>query len=263
MRTDEIDRQSSRRVGRCLSVCFAAAALVAIAACAVTTPAPETQAPQEPPPRAWSADALGQLRAVAESTPLHGLGAETQAIAELDRLDAASRHDAGAATALDLTADAVFRRLALVFSSGAVAPASADPSWTIPGAPAPDVEALLNAARAEGHVATALTALLPSSAEYAALESELAKVGAEPAGTSDASGLTREDRLERLRANLERWRWLPRTLPARRIDVLVPFFEARLVGFGSVGNRRVIVGVQRMPTPTFQAEIESITLNPS
>jgi len=195
--------------------------------------------------------------------PTHGLPAETRWIAELDRLEAASHHDAAAAAALDREADALFMRIAQTFAQGATDPRSVDQDWTIARAPAIETAQMVDAVRASGGVAARLTAQLPSAAEYQLLESELQRVVSEPQGATDANGLTREARLEHLRATLERWRWLPRPLPPRRIDVLVPFFEARLVSPRPVANHRVIVGMRRMPTPTFAAEIQSITLNPS
>lgn len=215
------------------------------------------------PARAWSAISLAELRSVAEAMPLHGLPVETRQIAELDRLAAASHHDAAAAAALDAEADAVFIRFAQTFAQGAIDPQSIDQDWTIARAPSVDAAQMLEAVRTAGGVAAILNAQLPATLEYRQLEAELQRVTSEPQGATDANGLTREARLDHLRASLERWRWLPRTMPAQRIDVLVPFFEARLVGFGAVGNRRVIVGARRMPTPTFAAEIQSITLNPS
>ncbi|KAF0171517.1 MAG: hypothetical protein FD160_3694, partial [Caulobacteraceae bacterium] len=115
-----------------------------------------------------------------------------------------------------------------------------------------------------GGPAAALRTLLPDDPEYDALRRELARVTAEPAGAADARGLTREARIERLRVNLERWRWLPRHLPARRIDVRIPRFELLVRSEGAAPERHaVIVGARGMPTPSFVAEIGAITLNPT
>lgn len=239
-----------------------AAVLSLLGGCAQHPPQPEPEIQPEPA-RAWSAASLAELRSVAEAMPGHGLPAETRQIAELDRLDAASQHDAAAAVALDAEADALFARYAQTFAQGALDPQSVDSDWVIARAPAAEAAAMLETVRTAGGAAAILNAQLPATPEYQHLEAELRRVASEAQGSTDANGLTRETRLDHLRASLERWRWLPRTMPAQRIDVLVPFFEARLVGFGAADNHRVIVGVRRMPTPTFQAEIQSITLNPS
>lgn len=239
------------------------AAMLLLGACAQQRQAEPAPVVQPAPARAWSAISLAELRSVAEAMPSHGLPAETRQIAEVDRLDAAAHHDAVAAAALDGEADALFIRFAQTFAQGATDPQSADPDWAIARAPSIDAAQMLAVARTLGGVAAMLDAQLPATPEYQQLEAELQRVTSEPQGATDASGLTREARLDHLRASLERWRWLARTMPVRRIDVLVPFFEARLVGFGPLGNHRVIVGVPRMPTPIFAAEIQSITLNPS
>ncbi len=108
-----------------------------------------------------------------------------------------------------------------------------------------------------------LAALLPQSGEYAALRAELIRVAAEPAGARNAAGLDREARLQRLRANMERWRWLPRAMPDNRIEVRVPAEQALFFKAGSVASTHgVIVGAPRTPTPTLRAQLRSVTLNP-
>lgn len=231
-------------------------ALAALTACVAQEPPPPT--PAEPPPRAWSANSLSDLRIAAEAAPAHGLRPEGAAIATLERLEPLSTHDAEAARALDQTADALFEHLALTFAMGATDPATADAAWAIPRALAPDLTALREALAAGASPSNVLAALLPSSPEYAALVAELARARAEPESAN------RERRIRALRATLERWRWLPRTLPPQRIDVLVPFFELRVRG----GERpspphAIIAGAQSTQTPTFSAAIQTITLNPT
>jgi len=231
----------------------------ALAAC--TAPAPALRAPASPV-HAWSPSALADLRAVATAAPEEGLAAETPALTTLDAL--ASATDARAASERDEIADALFARLAERFAQGGADPAVADPKWRIARPDAPDLAALRTALSANASPSALLRALLPDEPEYDALRREMARVTAEPAGTPDANGLTREARIERLRVTLERWRWLPRNLPARRVDVLVPRFELLVRREGASPVRHaVIVGARDMPTPSFIAEISSVTLNPT
>ncbi len=241
---------------------FACALVWGLAAC--TSPSPSVIEPPSPPARAWSAAALADLRAVAATAPEEGLAPETAALAELDALEQASADDARAASARDEAADALFERLATHFAQGGADPAMADPEWRIPRPAAPDMVALRTAVAAGAGVSESLRALSPDEPEYVALRAELARVMAEPAGTPDANGRPREARIATLRVNLERWRWLPRHLPARRIDVRVPRFElvVRREGLAEQSHA-VIVGARDMPTPSFAAEIGAVTLNPT
>ncbi|MGE0533086.1 MAG: L,D-transpeptidase family protein [Hyphomonadaceae bacterium] len=208
-------------------------------------PAPEVQTPA----RSWTAEALADLILVADAAPDHGFAHEHDTIAELRRLDAASDSDAGAAAALDARASALFRKLARQFAQGAVDP-RADPAWHIPPTPAAMLEP-----PAHG-VADTLFALLPADAEYRALTMEHARL--RDLGDLDPT------RAAHLRASMERRRWLPRELPARRIEVIVPFFELHLRdGEGVRTRRRVIIGARTTPTPSFASALEAITFNPS
>jgi L,D-transpeptidase YcbB len=235
-----------------------------LGACAVRPPeAPPTQI-EAPPPRAWAAPTLGELRAVAEEASEHGLASESATVAELARLDVLSQRDAGAARRLDEAAGMLFDRLALAFATGAIDPAQVDLDWRIPRAPAPDLGALRAAVAAGASPRATLQALLPATPDYGALVAELSRVLGEERGARDALGLSRETRVLRLRASLERLRWLPRTWPARYIEVLAPFFELRVWdGENVIASHAVIVGARATTTPSFTAAIESVTLNPS
>lgn len=237
-------------------------ASLAIACAGERTAVPSGQV-ESSPSRAWSFSALADLRSAAEAAPLHGLPAQTRASDELARLETRAAIDGEAARALDSAADALFERLALAHAMGHVSPEVADPDWAIQPPPPPDLVALRQAVAAGASPLTVLSELAPNAPEYAALMAELARVDAEPVGATDAAGLSREERIERLRANLERWRWLPRALPQRRVEALVPFFELRTRGMAASSAHRIIVGARRTQTPSFAAAIESITLNPT
>lgn len=224
--------------------------------------APAAQAPINTP--AWAPAALQQLKTAAIDATGEGLPSEQAALDELRRFETAAPSDRVAAQQLDVAADALFASLARSFAQGATDPARADAAWTIEPPPPPDLAAL-HAARAEGaDVRTVLGALLPQNDEYVALREELARTIDEPSEASHANGLDRDTRVARLRANLERWRWLPRDMPASRVEVRLPQAEVLLYRDHETATRHTaIVGARQSPTPTFAAEITSITINPS
>jgi murein L,D-transpeptidase YcbB/YkuD len=114
-------------------------------------------------------------------------------------------------------------------------------------------DALLRAALAQHNIAQALNSLLPTHPQYAALKVALA---ATP--TSD------EVKRERIRLNLDRWRWLPRDLGEKYIIVNVPGFHATLVEDGvNRWKQKAIAGKLSTPTPQLNATAVGVILNPS
>ena len=72
-----------------------------------------------------------------------------------------------------------------------------------------------------------------------------------------------DERALTIAANMERWRWLPRTLEPRRIEINVA--DQTLQAFSddaAVLTSRVIVGRPRDPTPILRAEAVGVTVNP-
>jgi L,D-transpeptidase YcbB len=236
--------------------------VAALVACAPVRERPEEPTP--PPVGAWSPSALANLMATAQAAPLDGLPAEDDALRAIEALRSGGANDADAVAQLDIAADALFASLARRFAQGAVAdPVAADPEWRLAPPPTPDLEALLARRVAGEPPSSLLRGLAPQSADYLALRDELARVSAEPEGALDAHGRSREARLLSLHASLERWRWLPRELPPTRIEVRITHFEAVLFKDGArLLTHAAIVGARRTPTPSFAAEIRSLTLNP-
>jgi murein L,D-transpeptidase YcbB/YkuD len=71
-------------------------------------------------------------------------------------------------------------------------------------------------------------------------------------------------RLQQLRANLERWRWLPRDLGRQHIVVNIARFTLDVVEDAqSVMTMRIIVGTPYRDTPAFSSQINYLVLNPS
>ena len=72
-----------------------------------------------------------------------------------------------------------------------------------------------------------------------------------------------EVRLSQIDANMERWRWLPRPLPADRLEIDTGGAVGALYRQGRVVHAfRVIPGAVRDPTPLFQSRLHSVVLNP-
>jgi L,D-transpeptidase YcbB len=238
--------------------------LAAILACAAALIGCNSASLQSAPAPGWSAPALADLREVAASTSEEGLPAETAALAELDSFAARAANDPTAAAQLDVAADALYASLANAFARGAADSAAADPEWRMPLNAAPDM-ADLNARRGAGALpSSVLRPLLPQSRDYQLLRAALTAVSAEAPGAMDPQGLTRELRLVRIRANLERWRWMPRDMADRRLEVRVPQMEVALYrGDGAPRVHAVIVGARTTPSPTFAAQLRSVTLNPT
>jgi murein L,D-transpeptidase YcbB/YkuD len=70
-------------------------------------------------------------------------------------------------------------------------------------------------------------------------------------------------RIEQIKANMERWRWMPRQFEQRYISVNVPDATLEVIeGNERVLRSRVIVGNVRTTTPMFRAEVTGVTANP-
>ncbi len=111
---------------------------------------------------------------------------------------------------------------------------------------------LLRAALAQHRVPDALRGLLPSHPQYAALRHAL-----EVTPATDAA------KLNRIRLNMDRWRWLPRDLGERYIIVNVPAYTAALVENGVTTSRhRAVAGATKTPTPQIMATATGVIFNP-
>jgi L,D-transpeptidase YcbB len=112
-------------------------------------------------------------------------------------------------------------------------------------------DALLRNALAARDIAGALNGLLPTHPQYAALKAALAA--------------TPDDQAERdrIRLNMDRWRWLPRDLGEKYIIVNVPGFHATLVENGhNRWKQKAIAGKLSTPTPELSAMATGVILNP-
>jgi murein L,D-transpeptidase YcbB/YkuD len=113
-------------------------------------------------------------------------------------------------------------------------------------------DALLRSAIAQHNVRTALDGLLPTHPQYAALKAAL-----------EMTPATDTARVNRIRLNMDRWRWLPRDLGQKYIIVNVPSFYATLVENGvNRWKQRAIAGKLSTPTPQLNATAVGVILNP-
>jgi murein L,D-transpeptidase YcbB/YkuD len=81
--------------------------------------------------------------------------------------------------------------------------------------------------------------------------------------TLEALNTPVQQRLAQLRANLERWRWAPRALPASRVELNTADPGLVLYEDGKPElAMRAVVGRPSMPTPMLQDAIEAVVLNP-
>jgi len=82
-------------------------------------------------------------------------------------------------------------------------------------------------------------------------------------GTLAALNVPAGDRVRQIMANMERWRWLPQELPAKRIQVNIA--DARLAVFegdAPIASMKAVTGRPGNETPMLQSKIHSIVLNP-
>ncbi len=191
----------------------------------------------------WSSADLATLGRWREAALLEGLPELPAA-----ELDAAREGDDP--LAVDAAADALALRLARMHLLGNAAPAERS-GWHIVDTDAElPLEEMLAQAVASDTLDTFFALMRPAGREYAAL---LAAYDAE----------TEPERRATIARNMERWRWMPRSLGEDYVLVNAARFEAELVRGGEhVGTWRVIVGKTSTPTPVFQATIGGVVLNP-
>ena len=154
---------------------------------------------------------------------------------------------------LDAVATAAALELAGDYAAGRV-PAGQRVGWHIvgPARSEPALRAAIAGGLEAGRLDAAFEALLPTHPDYRALRAALAQTPPDDVA-----------RRRQLRANLERWRWMPRELGPRHVLVNVPAFALKLVRDGQVLEERpVIVGKRSTPTPQFATQIGGVILNP-
>lgn len=239
---------SKMMVAATLGIALTGSAGIAQNQAAVPAPA-ETGAPAQPaPPTApiaamWSAEQAAQLARWLENAEAEGLpsmvaqGAELlAAIASGDQANynaVAHRH---AATLLDRHRNGTHTVQRRRFG---ITPENFGPA-----------DAAINAALTLDQIDQLFTAAIPTHPQYVMLREALA-TEADPA------------RQERLRLNMDRWRWMPRNLGQRYLLVNVPSYEVTLWQDGQRIDRwRTVVGTTRTRTNIFSTTASGVILNP-
>jgi murein L,D-transpeptidase YcbB/YkuD len=70
--------------------------------------------------------------------------------------------------------------------------------------------------------------------------------------------------VERVIANLERWRWLPRDLGKTYVMVNIPDYMLKVVKDGGmVWRTKIVAGKPQTPTPLLSASMDTVMVNPS
>ena len=205
--------------------------LLALASLCVATPAQSRE-------DQWSAGAIAALMEEAVKASYDGLNP-----ADYGSLD----KNMTAAQAEDYAL-----RLASDLARGKVRDRSAH-EWFIDAPAKPDNELAYELAQAldEQDLQSWFQSLRPDDPSYEVLRERL-KVAKTPAEKV------------RLKANLERWRWMPRDLPqGERIIVNVPTYRLAYVQEdGAVDIHDVVVGTKRTPTPQLMADATDVVINP-
>jgi len=166
------------------------------------------------------------------------------------------------------------------------------PSWKARRA-TPDLASTLNAA-AGGDLQTWLATVQPVHPEYDALRQALIDLygrqqqgtawpapttaaevevfqahhgikatGKIDAATRAAMAVPLENRINQVRVNLERWRWMPDDLGSRHLLVNIPYYHLMARENGAiVKDIRVVVGKSGHETPIFSDEMETVVFSP-
>ena len=111
---------------------------------------------------------------------------------------------------------------------------------------------MLDAALITNRIPEVLNTLLPTHPQYGALRTALS-----------ITPKTDVPKINKIRLNMDRWRWLPRELGQKYIIVNVPSYYATLVENGTTRwKTRAVAGAIKTPTPQLNATAVGVILNP-
>lgn len=218
---------------------LAAAAVPTFAVAGQLQPAAQ---PTTATPARWSPADLDALLQEVDRSAREGLRPERYGAAELRQAITRGAPD------IDAYANRSALLLAHDYAAGS-APPSARKEWGIGPDPV-DLGPWLQDAIDRHDVTGALQRLLPQAPGYVALRAAL------PSCDTPAHCTT-------ISLNLERWRWLPRSLGYHYLWVNTAAYQLDLVENDRViESHRVIVGKPASPTPGFAALVTGVTANP-
>ena len=92
----------------------------------------------------------------------------------------------------------------------------------------------------------------------------LAASGVVDPRTRAAMNLSLDEEIAEIALNLERWRWMPRTLGARHVFVNLPSYRVEVAdGDQRIVDMRAVIGSTRHETPVFSRDMAYIEFNPT
>ncbi len=215
---------------------------------------PVAQAPVLPPiaepaiVMQWSmANANGLLKAIDASWKRGLMPADYSANALREAMKV------GEGEALDALASQIFTELTVDLRDGRT-PASGRASWLIKDTDASNlpVSTVMKTALDDQDIDGTLSRIEPRHPDYAALKAALV-----------ATPTTDVARIRLIRANLDRWRWLPRALGDRHLIANVPEYTLRVMSNNRlVASYPVIVGKPATATPQLAAMAQGVVIHP-
>jgi len=131
-------------------------------------------------------------------------------------------------------------------------------------------DARVPALREKLHVRGREGDLVYDKALYNAIRALQYRKGLKPTGLIDnhtiaaINGPKPGDIVARVRANMERWRWLPRELGPTYVMVNIPDYTLKVVHDGrQVWTTKIVAGKPQTPTPLLAARMQHVIVNPS
>lgn len=218
-------------------------------ATAQTPPAAQTETPPAPPPPPfWQ---IGQAQALL--TYINAIGKEGLTPADYDPAGLVAALQSGDPLKVSAAATDRFNRLSSDLALGHVRGKDRIDWHVEDNDLSPERQRqLLDYALSTDSLAKTLDDLLPTHPQYAALRQSLAATPASDTAT-----------INKIRLNMDRWRWLPRDLGDRYIIVNVPSYYATLVENGTTRwKTRAVAGAIKTPTPQLTAKAVGVILNP-
>ena len=195
-------------------------------------------------PVTWSNDQIDQLAGWLEATPKEAID-----LPPANDFTAARR--AGDSQKLQLAATDAALKLANAYLHGNdIARKQAKWNVNVDTDSAIDLSALLTSSLAKNDLNGYFRSLRPRHPDYQLLRTAFA-TEADPA------------RRATLARNMERWRWMPRSLGTRYLLVNAAAFEVALWDKGhKVESWPVVIGKARTPTPVFSTMVTGVIYNP-
>ncbi|MEO6463479.1 MAG: L,D-transpeptidase family protein [Candidatus Eisenbacteria bacterium] len=144
---------------------------------------------------------------------------------------------------------------------GRISPRALDAAWVTTPRKG-DLDSVLTDALAKNRVADAMKDLAPTTEQYVKLRRARADLARDVASGADSSEFARA-RLRQVELNMERWRWMPRTLGERYLVVNIPEYLLRVVEDGRPAlDMKVVVGKEASKTPVFSDHLTHVVINP-